>query len=162
MPFTSALRVEFEEDGYRALLLEDLVYEGRDQNIFVTAGYVTDFATVPWFVQWVLPRTGKWTRAAVLHDVLCSRVAEAYWTGRTPAVNAVDTDRIVFLRALREEGVDPVRRELLYMGVRLGALANPARRPGSLSTAPRVLGDLALVLGALTGIVAGVSWAWPW
>ncbi len=62
-----------------------------------------------------------------------------------PTASAVDADRI-FRRIARDHGADPVSAEILYVGVRLGALANPARRRGWLRTAPRVIGSGLLLL----------------
>ena len=191
MTWLTNLDVRYARDGVHAKLLADLRYEGKYDEFLVPAGYVTDFATVPWFVQWLLPKQGKWTRPAILHDRNCDennafyaaalslaghemsdRQAHAFARGMVadpkntdlydrnlhvyvprPAAGPVDTDG-VFRRTVREEGTDPISTELLWMGVRLGALANAARRPGWLRTAPRVLADLAAVVAVLAGLVA--------
>jgi hypothetical protein len=109
-----------------------LVYHGRRDTFVVPAGFRTDFASVPRVVVWLIPRFGRYTMAAVLHDWLVT-------TGMTSgAVSSRDADGL-FRRVLHEEGVPPVRRWLMWTGVRWGALASPRRRLGWWRDAPRVL-----------------------
>jgi hypothetical protein len=179
--FQTPLQVE-SIDATTWVLLAPLVWVGTQGDTFaVDAGEETDFATVPWWTQSLLPRTGTWTRAAVLHDKMC-RDLNRYYRGRLdhwlsdpdtvwadttawgmgkPAFSSIDTDA-VFRKNARDCGTDAIRSELLWLGVRYGALANPARREGWLSTAPRVLMDTVLALLALFVIIAGISWTWPW
>jgi hypothetical protein len=68
----------------------------------------------------------------VLHDWLVT-------TGLTTGVvSSRDADGL-FRRVLRELGVPPVRRWLMWTGVRWGALVSPLRRPGWWPDAPRVV-----------------------
>jgi hypothetical protein len=83
-------------------------------------------------VVWLIPQFGRYTPAAVLHDWL---VTEGLLAG---VVSSRDADGL-FRRVLREEGVPPVRRWLMWCGVRWGALTNALRRPGWWRDAPRVL-----------------------
>ncbi len=106
---TFASLVAVEEDGDYWLLLRPLVYDGARDRFVVPAGFRTDFASVPHALTWLVPRTGKHNRAAVLHD---------YLTRNSQLVTRKDADGI-FLRVLRELGVGLVRRRLLYWGVRL-------------------------------------------
>ena len=131
-------------------LTADVVYQGRDETFTVPAGFVTDLASVPRCLTWLVPIAGVHDRAAIVHDWLCTQLdkpqrrPDGTWINIPPA-NAVDTDGI-FRRILRELGVPLVRRWLFYVGVRWGALANPARRAGWWRTAPAVLGVTALAL----------------
>lgn len=103
--------VTVTEDGDYWLLLQPLVYTGKVDTFTVPAGFRTDFASVPHALTWLVPRTGRHNRAAVLHDYLV----------RTPSlVSRKDADGI-FRRVLRELDVDPVRRWLMYAGVRVAA-----------------------------------------
>lgn len=90
----------------------------------------------------------------MLHDWLCAELAAAYRAGRQPAVNARDTDGL-FRRVMREAGVGPVTRALMWAGVRWGALTSPSRRAGWWADAPAVAGLSVLVLGA----AATIWWA---
>jgi hypothetical protein len=113
-------------------VVEPQVYCGAWDTFVVPAGFRTDFASVPRVVVWLIPRFGRYTLAAVLHDWL---VTEGIASG---AVSARDADG-VFRRALRELDVPPLRRWLMWCGVRWGALVNPLRRAGWWRDAPRVL-----------------------
>jgi hypothetical protein len=155
MPFADSPFTVTRVDPVRWCLVDPLVYQGQRQSFRIPAGFVTDFATVPWWVQSLIPRTGSWTLAAVLHDWLCTELAR-WHSYRLPTpflvqvvpVNARDADGL-FRRVLREEGTDVVRCWLMWTGVRWGALANPARRAGWWRDAPAVLGISALVLAPL-------------
>jgi hypothetical protein len=113
-------------------VLRPLVYRGQRDTFVVPAGFRTDFASVPRVVVWLIPRFGRYTLGAVLHDWL---VTDGITTG---AVSSRDADGL-FRRVLREEGVPPVRRWLMWCGVRWGALVTADRRPGWWRDAPRVL-----------------------
>lgn len=166
-------------------LLSDFTRVTRDGRSFtVHAGDTTDFASVPFWTQSLLPKTGTWTKASVTHDKRCDLLNAVYkgggeardffgwyrarcpdrgwrWVAPPGWFDSNDTDR-VFREDARDDGTDPIRAELLWLGVRLGALANPARRAGWWRTAPRVLADLVAVLSVLVVVVTGLSWAWPW
>jgi len=125
----------------------NLVYQGRTQTFTVPIGYVTDFATVPWFLQWFVPRAGVWTLAAVLHDWL---ITHGIPLG---LVSSRDADGI-FRRVLREEGVDPVRQWLMWAAVRVAAPFNGGRRPaGLLRDAPQLALVLSPFIVAATALV---------
>ena len=46
-------------------------FNGGELAIRVPVGTLTDFASIPWCLQWLCPKMGPWNRAAVLHDYLC-------------------------------------------------------------------------------------------
>jgi hypothetical protein len=162
--FITPLRVE-SMDARNWCLLEDFVWNGTKGDTFIVpSGSLTDFASVPWWTQSILPRTGTWTKAAVMHDKMCDELNEIHrlrknpqFAGIRPTFTSVDTDAI-FRKNARDNGTDRVRSELLWMGVRLGALANPARRVGWLGTAPRVVGDVVLLLAFLYLITFFILW----
>lgn len=103
----------------------------------VPDGYRTDLASVPRALHWLLPPDGPYEAAAIWHDQGCDRLN----AGEPGDSRAVDRQ---FRQDLRDLGMGVCRRWLMWEGVRLGALANAARRPGSLGTLPGVL--LLLVL----------------
>lgn len=115
-----------------------LVYDGRDDRIVVPVGFRTDFASVPRSLQWLAPSTGKYTLAAILHDFLCGRTREGVAHGVGFSIRSRDVDGL-FRRVMREEGVGPVQRWLLWSGVRIGAIRNRHRRPGTLRDVPTLL-----------------------
>lgn len=142
MPFLSELVIR--RSGDRTWQLEEpLRYAGDHDTWVVPQGFTTDGASVPRIVVWLIPTFGRYTMAAVLHDWFCV-------TGiREKIISPVDADG-VFRRVMRDLGVPPVKRWLMWTGVRWGALFNRRRRAGWWRTAPAVLAisipALALVL----------------
>lgn len=147
MPFTTPLLVR-RVDPTTWELVAPLSYQGRVDHWTIPSGYRTDFATVPWFAQWVIPRTGVWTLAAVLHDwLLTDGIPAGFVTSR-------QADG-VFRRVLREEGTDQVRRWCMWAAVRVAAPFSKGRRPSEFRRdAPAVL--------AITTAALGVTWAVAW
>lgn len=138
MPFATAyVPVNIAPDGTYALTAQ-VVYQGRDDTFTVPAGFVTDLASVPQWLTWLVPIQGVGDRAAIVHDWLCTQLERHGVQVQMSPANARDTDGI-FRRILRELGVGRVRRTLYWLGVRWGALANPARRDGWWRDAPVVL-----------------------
>lgn len=92
-------------------LVEDLVYEANREAFRIPAGYQTDFTTVPKTVSWLVPRYGRHTRAAVVHDYLIDDPDDLN-------ISRCDADGI-FRKIMREDlGVDYVRRRMMWAGVR--------------------------------------------
>lgn len=150
MPFLSKLAVR-REGVNDWVLLDDFTWVDpkTGQRVTAEAGFHTDFASVPQWCQSICPRTGISDEAAVIHDKRC----DALDHGR-PIASSTETDR-GFRRMLKEDGAGIVQRNLMYAGVRWGALANPARRPGWLATGPEVLAISALALAFVAGVVLG-------
>ncbi len=132
MPFETQHVTVRREDDTTWTVVEPLVYRGRSQTFVVPRGFDTDFASVPRVVVWLIPRFGRYTLPAILHDWLVSEGL------RQRLVTPRDADGI-FRRSMRELGVPVVRRWLMWTGVRWGALVDPRRRRGWLLSAPAVL-----------------------
>ena len=126
MPFTGPVVVQEVDrgDGSRWRLVEPLTYQGRDEPFVVPVDFETDFASVPRAFTWLIPRYGRYTKSAILHDWLSQRAAagEFAW---------VDADGI-FRRTMRELGVPLLRRWLMWAAVRLRSMVKYA--PSSLWT----------------------------
>jgi Protein of unknown function (DUF1353) len=112
--------------------LQPLVYQGKTQRFVIPKGHRTDFASVPRPFVWFLPRYGRYTPAAVLHDYL--------WSDAVPAgqLTRADADGI-FRRAMRELKVPFLRRWIMWAAVRWGALPKADGRRGWLNDSWRVL-----------------------
>jgi hypothetical protein len=95
------------------VLVEPFGYTGNTDTITVPKGFVTDFASVPRLCVWLLPRYGRWTQAAILHDYLWRRARDGEF-------DFYDADGI-FNRALRELQVPFLRRWIMWTAVRWGA-----------------------------------------
>ncbi|HEY0509834.1 MAG TPA: DUF1353 domain-containing protein [Blastococcus sp.] len=133
MPFESASVTVRRVDDRCWAVMEELVYRGERDRFVVPAGFLTDFATVPRVVVWLIPRFGRYTPAAILHDWLCTQGL------RSGVVTSREADGL-FRRVMRESGVPVLRRWLMWCGVRWGALTSSLRRPGWVRSAPGVLG----------------------
>jgi hypothetical protein len=155
MPFTGPVVVQEIDrgDGSRWHLVEPLAYQGRDETFVVPAEFETDFASVPRAFTWLIPRYGRYTKAAILHDWLSQRAVagEFAW---------VDADGI-FRRTMRELGVPLLRRWLMWAAVRLRSIVEFA--PTSLwtqgfgqSAALVVITVLGVVFLALPAVVVTV------
>lgn len=108
MAFESDVVVR-ELDALRWRLVEPLVYTGAKESFTVPAGFETDFASVPTAFGWLLPRAGRYTKAAILHDYLC----------RESAAGRFDRDDAdgIFRRTMRELDVPFLRRWIMWAAV---------------------------------------------
>lgn len=130
-----------------------LVYEGNRDTFTVPVGFRTDFASVPRPFVWFLPRYGRYTKAAILHDYLWRDRAQK---GQLPWRDA----DALFRRAMHELKVPFLRRWIMWSAVRWAALTKPKGRQGflrdlwrlllaSLIAAPFVLPAAAVILVSL-------------
>lgn len=135
-------------------LVADLLDEhGRP---VVEAGYVTDLASVPRPFRVLLPTSGKITPAAIRHDRRCDDLNAWHDAGRPdgllPDLTSVQADR-EFLDGLRQlDPEHPLRNLGYWLGVRLGAVASPARRDGWTADAGRMLLALLVVAPLLVPV----------
>jgi hypothetical protein len=90
-------------------LREPLRYAGNNDMFVVPTGFHTDFASVPRLFVWLLPKYGKYTRAAILHDFLCDEA-------RAGHIDRDDADGL-FRRSMRELGVSFLRRWIMWAAV---------------------------------------------
>jgi len=139
MAFGPGSKVVVEQvDDTNWMTRADLVYQGNDQTFVVPVGSPTDFASVPRVFVWLLPRYGRYTKAAILHDHLWRDLAT------TGEISWVDADAL-FRRAMRELGVPFLRRWIMWAAVRWAALLKPGGTKGWLREAWRVVLLTALV-----------------
>lgn len=133
-------------------LLATFEYRGVRDRYVVTASEITDFASVPRVFVWFIPSYGLYTKAAILHDVLCRLADEGKFNRR-------DADGI-FRQAMRILGVAFLRRWVMWVAVRWGAVVTRAGRkdwlkdawivlPTSLLLIPLLLPPAALIFFAL-------------
>lgn len=109
-------------------LLAPLIWNGTQDDTFVVPlGFVTDFASVPRFLHWLVLPYGAYTRAAVLHDYLI----EHRINDPDPAlrITSRDTDG-VFRRVMQDLGVPWAKRWIMWAAVRAASLLNPRRAYG--------------------------------
>ncbi len=105
-------------DGHNFRLVDEFDYhtdvklpfppDNGKSIIHVPKDFVTDFASVPKALWNVLPPTGQYGKAAVIHDYLY----------RTPGQATRPEADAVFLEAMTALGVGRWTRETMYWGVR--------------------------------------------
>lgn len=139
------LRLELRSiDGRDFTLLRRLAYDSPHyEEPFVVpanlADFTTDLASVPWVFTWLVPRSGEFLPAAVLHDAI---IYPGLYEG--PQVDRFEADR-VFRTAMIELGTGRVRAWLMWSAVTLGSMWHGGWRV-------RLIGLLAVV--AVLGVLA--------
>lgn len=122
------LRLELRSiDGRDFAMLRRLAYQSPDYDEpFVVPAdleeFRTDLASVPGVFTWLVPRSGDFTPAAVLHDAI---IYPGQYRG--PAVDRHEADRI-FREAMIGLGTGRVRAWLMWAAVAIGTLWNSGLR----------------------------------
>lgn len=107
--FLTPLLLEYL-DGRNYKVLRPFVYQVRHgETITVPKGFVTDFASVPRLLWRVLPPTGHYGKAAVVHDYLYRTTSMDY--------TRAEAD-LVFYEAMEDLGVNAWVSKLMYWAVR--------------------------------------------
>lgn len=110
--FTSPLRGEILDNGNIKLISSFEYYLVSNPNyiVRVPAGYESDFASVPQIFQWAVPKIGRHSKPAVLHDYLC-----CMWKRGLNTRKFADK---VFLEAMTVKEVNFFTKYLAYFAVR--------------------------------------------
>ena len=110
--FTSALIVSPMPDGRRWKLFKSFKYRVGSRYsknaIIVPAGFVTDFASIPWIFWSWLPSWGKHGKAAVIHD----RLYQTHEVSRGMA-------DLIFYEAMLVSKTKKWKAKLMYFAVRI-------------------------------------------
>ena len=116
--FLTPLVVEVMPSGKWFRLFKEFTFMDGEtrRGIHVAAGFVTDFASIPRFARMVIPKLGRYNKAAVIHDAMYQR------STNLPIPNRRTADE-VFLAGMVALGVAPWKRRLMYWAVRLGGWA---------------------------------------
>jgi len=103
--------------GKRAWRLKStLIYRSEmlELTILVPTGFITDLASIPRALQWLIPVNGRHRAAAIVHDYLyCKR-------GQLPGgetASRKEADQ-VFKEAMKSAGVNWFTRQTMYAAVR--------------------------------------------
>lgn len=132
--FTTPIRIETLDDGYRWKLLEAFVYHvgelGGPDNIIVPAGFVTDMGSVPRIFWGIVDPWGKASKAFLIHD----------WLYETKERSRLVSDAIL-LEGMEVLGVNWFKRWLIYHGVRAGGWMawNKKRGPSTVIIPPATI-----------------------
>ena len=83
-------------------------------NYTIPRNFVTNFATVPSWLQFIIPTRGKYDRATLLHDYFCN-VNNRYKVLAEGKSCADD----LFYEIMKKDGVNWIVRNIFYYAVRL-------------------------------------------
>lgn len=120
--FTAPLTLTYAPQDNLWIVDRELTYyvgkEGSEDKITVPNGFLTDLASIPPIAEMLIPRSGRYNSASVVHDYLYRIMGNI-----TPPYNMKyrtkkDADKI-FLEAMGVLGVAWFKRKLMYRAVRL-------------------------------------------
>ena len=110
--FLTPLVVEVMPSGKQFRLFCQFTYRWKYRGlvivITVPAGFVTDFASIPRIFRIIIPKLGKWTKSAVVHDYL-------YQFGGLSRKQA----DLCFLDGMKDLGVVKWKRWVMWAAVRV-------------------------------------------
>ncbi|HVH00216.1 MAG TPA: DUF1353 domain-containing protein [Miltoncostaeaceae bacterium] len=95
---------------------QEISYFDGERTWVAPKGTRTDFASVPRLLTWLIPRTGRWDKAAIVHDRLCSHPDE-----QNGGVTRAKADEL-FRHMLRHLEVAFLRRWFMWGAVRLTSI----------------------------------------
>lgn len=130
------------------MLREPFKYVDRDRRFDVPEHDVSDFASVPGFLTWLVPRYGRHTLAALLHDHLQDHLVKP-GTPKPADPEAVTSEEAdtVFRQAMQYSRVPFVRRWVMWAAVALRTVFKSGKA-----------GAVAVVAWALLFGVLGLAW----
>lgn len=126
-------------------LAQPFRYDDGNRRFSVPENDATDLASVPRFLTWVVPRYGRHTLAALLHDNL----------QRNRDVSSQDAD-VIFREAMAGTGVPLSRRWLMWAAV---ALRTKWKRPADCGDIRNLLRKARVILWvAVFGLTGALLW----
>ena len=115
-------------DGRTWKLTAQLDWTSRGgAKVSVPAGFVTDFASIPRPLWGLLPPTGGYGKAAVLHDWMYQ---SGQWTPSGPPCERGDADGVL-KEAMEDLGISRLVRWTIWSGVRSGGWVSWKRYRGT-------------------------------
>lgn len=102
----------------------DIEAHGTEDNLHsrIGEGAISNLASIPWWIRWLIPKVGHDSQGAVVHDDIYKK--GYMWrtlngvTAKEP-VFQIDADN-AYLIAMEELNVGKLRREAIYRGLRMG------------------------------------------
>ena len=113
MPFSNPLVVE--QVGIIWKVHEPFVFSFNGEFIYVPQGFETDFASVPRPFRFIVPKSGKYNQAAVVHDFVYIHLTHIYTKEQAD---------LMFLEGMKELGVNKFKRYIMYYSVKLFGKGN--------------------------------------
>jgi hypothetical protein len=134
----------FQGDGTNFMLVNPMFYKIKrtGQMIAVPAGFVTDFASVPWYARWRISVLGKHSIAAIVHDYL-------YWEQRCTREEA----DAILREAMDEYGSSWADQTIVYQAVKYGA-----QSAWDENAADRKKGYIRVLTGGYENIPLNIDW----
>lgn len=118
--FTGPLTITQTANWREWIIETPLRYEigglGTGRFIEVPVGFLTDGASIPRLLWWLLPTWGVYSRAAVVHDYLYDRIEAEKPNQYAPNFQAAND---IFLEAMKVCGVPWLLRHLMWLAVSL-------------------------------------------
>lgn len=124
-----ALDLKARREGRRVAVLFDdwfYCYPETNQVYVVPRGYETDFASIPALARWVISPFGDHAEGAVIHDWLYAvgHPVESSKPDGERDFDKIEAARLradkIFRFAMKEQGVNVAKRNLMYQAVRRG------------------------------------------
>lgn len=134
----------FQGDGTNFVLVNSMFYEVKrtGQMITVPAGFVTDFASVPWYGRWFINVLGKHSIPAIVHDYL-------YWEQRCTR----DEADAILQEAMGEYSSSSIDQTVVFYAVKYGA-----QSAWDDNTKDRANGYIRVLTGAYQNIPLNTDW----
>jgi len=98
-----------------------------DQWVFVPAGTLTDLASIPRIVWNILPPSGQYGSAAIVHDRLCNTL-QITQSGKTIEISRAKADQILG-EAMEVLNVPWIKRVLISGAVRMYRIVSRTNQP---------------------------------
>ncbi len=106
--FTSPLVGTFNDAMTKFTLTEEFsFYTDKGESIVVPKWFVTDFASIPLYLRWLVSPIGRYGKAAVLHDYMYSALYYRKYADDT------------FLEAMKVLKVNKIKAYAMYYTVRV-------------------------------------------
>jgi Protein of unknown function (DUF1353) len=129
----------------------------------------TDFASIPWFLTWLVPRDGTHTPAAILHDAFIGGIRGTDYETNHPGGVSDEHADYLFREAMEQASVGIVRRWMMWAAVSLRTLSRSrdGTRPNLVKVIPLgIVVVCATVLSALMELdvpdFEQNGWHLPW
>lgn len=111
-------------DGDRYRVVETFVvkynYWFRELQFEIPDGYITDLASIPWFVRWICDRASLGLLAPLVHDYLCDRRGRFVNIQREVVQLTWFQVHLYFLVAMQLDGINWQRSLVAFIGVLIG------------------------------------------
>lgn len=108
--------------------------ENSNEYVDVETGFLTDGATVPRFLWWLLPPIDEYSQATTLHDKLCRTYTITRVINGIPTTVPVTRKRIdeILREAMDVLEVTPWKKEAIVLGVNISRIFTNPTKPKSL------------------------------